>query len=810
MIVRTLKLHPFGGLVDTEVSFEDGLNVVLGPNEAGKSTLVRALSSALFTPSKLGKRMFKERVARFLPISGGDTVRVSLGFEANGGAYHLDKSWGKSPASRLVLPDGGILTDPEAVRTQIAGLLAANEAAYDHVLISYQSAAGTALDAVTPEAEPLQDLNAILRKAVYETDGVSVDRLGKVIQERYDGYFSRWDKELKRPEGNRGVENPWLKSVGTILAAYYEKEDLKRRLKAVVDYETTLDSLNAKILEATTETADAKTFLDENRAVVEDAQKRAVIEVRQKALGDEVKRLKELSQVWPMTVQDVKNKNEALSGMQQRLTVLQKELEHAKAYEAQVNKLNVFKRAKQKKADLEENREFLKKMTVVRKEDCDALEALDKTISKIKTSKKAGKLKLVFTPEKAVRLTVSRDFEEQTDHELSPGQTFDAEAGGALTIRHEDWTLDVQSGERDLKALQDRLVAAERDFENLLQRLGVKDLPEAKAAYEAFRAQRSKTDALQAQFAEILGRERYEDLEALAATEVMQRPPRPIADIARELGESESVVKGTQKDLNALAEKIAGWEKEYRSADALYDLLLDKNMALKEEEKGLEGLRSLPESVTSAEAFIRDFKQKESSYQGLKEQLNGLLMERAKLEGGAPEETREEIEVQWKEAERRFDQREREGDAIVEIREAFYRTKEELDARTLDPWLDELEKVVAPLSARRYRTIALTGEDAGSAKREDGLDIPFESLSMGTRAGLGLALRLSMARYFLQDAKGFIVLDDPLVDMDADRQKAASEVVRRFASEKQVILFTCHPHHAELLGGNTIDLSLTK
>ena len=810
MIVRTLKLHPFGGLVDTEVSFEDGLNVVLGPNEAGKSTLVRALSSALFTPSKLGKRMFKERVARFLPISGGDTVNVSLAFEANGGAYHLDKSWGKSPASRLTLPDGGILTDPEAVRTQVAGLLVANEAAYDHVLISYQSAAGTALDAVSPEAEPLQDLNAILRKAVFETDGVSVDRLGKAVQERYEVYFSRWNRELNGPEGNRGVENPWVKSVGTILAAYYEKEGLKRRLKAAVEYETTLDALNAKILEATEKTAAAKTFLDENRSVVEDAQKRAVIEVRQKALGDEVKRLKELSQVWPMAIQDEKNKQEALSGMQQRLTVLQNELEHAKAYEAELNKLNVFKRAKQKKAELEENRDLLKKMTVVQKEDCDTLETLDKTISKLKTSKKAGKLKLSFKPEKAVRLTISRDFEAKTDHELAPGQTFDAEAGGALTIRHEDWTLDVQSGERDLKALQSKLVAVEGDFRDLLQRLGVKDLPETKAAYEAYRTQRSKTDALQAQFAEILGPERYEDLEALAATEIMQRPPRPIADIARELGESESTSKGTQKDLDALVKKIAAWEKEYQSADALYDLLLDKNMALKEEEKGLEGLRPLPDSVPSADAFIRDFKQKEVFYNELKEALNELHVKRAELEGGAPDETREEIEVQWKEAERRFDQREREGDAIVEIREAFTRTKEELDARTLDPWLDELKKVVAPLSAKRYRTIAPTGKEGGYAKREDGLDIPFESLSMGTRAGLGLALRLSMARYFLQDAKGFIVLDDPLVDMDADRQKAASEVIRGFASEKQVILFTCHPHHAELLGGNTIDLSLTK
>ena len=43
MIIRDLRLRPFAGLADVKVSFEEGLNVILGPNEAGKTTLVNAL-----------------------------------------------------------------------------------------------------------------------------------------------------------------------------------------------------------------------------------------------------------------------------------------------------------------------------------------------------------------------------------------------------------------------------------------------------------------------------------------------------------------------------------------------------------------------------------------------------------------------------------------------------------------------------------------------------------------------------------------------------------------------------------------------
>ncbi len=64
MILRRLHLHPFAGAADREVILGPGLNVVLGPNEAGKSTLRRALRQVLFVPTKLGKRESEARSRR--------------------------------------------------------------------------------------------------------------------------------------------------------------------------------------------------------------------------------------------------------------------------------------------------------------------------------------------------------------------------------------------------------------------------------------------------------------------------------------------------------------------------------------------------------------------------------------------------------------------------------------------------------------------------------------------------------------------------------------------------------------------------
>ena len=76
----------------------------------------------------------------------------------------------------------------------------------------------------------------------------------------------------------------------------------------------------------------------------------------------------------------------------------------------------------------------------------------------------------------------------------------------------------------------------------------------------------------------------------------------------------------------------------------------------------------------------------------------------------------------------------------------------------------------------------------------------------GPRDTLGLALRVTITKMFLGDRENFIIMDDSLVDLDPDRQSRAAEVIKEFAKHKQIILLTCHPSHAHILGGHQIHL----
>ena len=91
----------------------DGLNVVVGPNEMGKSTLLEALRAALF----------EKYSSRAQPITALQNDRnqaapvVELAFELDDGLYRITKRFIKKPYARLSCPDGRTLEGDAAEDT---------------------------------------------------------------------------------------------------------------------------------------------------------------------------------------------------------------------------------------------------------------------------------------------------------------------------------------------------------------------------------------------------------------------------------------------------------------------------------------------------------------------------------------------------------------------------------------------------------------------------------------------------------------------------------------------------------------------
>ncbi len=82
----------------------------------------------------------------------------------------------------------------------------------------------------------------------------------------------------------------------------------------------------------------------------------------------------------------------------------------------------------------------------------------------------------------------------------------------------------------------------------------------------------------------------------------------------------------------------------------------------------------------------------------------------------------------------------------------------------------------------------------------DGSRVGTADLSRGTAEQLYLCLRLALAGDHADRGSPLpLLMDDVLVNADPDRVAGLAAAIREFASGGQVLLFTCHPHTAELL-----------
>lgn len=123
--------------------------------------------------------------------------------------------------------------------------------------------------------------------------------------------------------------------------------------------------------------------------------------------------------------------------------------------------------------------------------------------------------------------------------------------------------------------------------------------------------------------------------------------------------------------------------------------------------------------------------------------------------------------------------------------------------------LREASSYLVELTRGRYKRVwTPLGEHVLRVEAADGSMLPVESLSRGTREQLFLSLRLALASSYARRGIDLpLVLDDLLVNFDADRAKAAATVLRDFAaSGHQLLVLTCHEHLSKLFRTLKVDV----
>lgn len=138
--MRLLDLHidGFGKFHDCSVSFEDGLNIIYGKNEAGKSTLHTFIRCMLFGLERgRGRASKNDLYSRYEPWQNRAIYGGKLRLEKGGKTYRIERNFQKDQKS-LVIVDETAGKEIEPTKSFMDYLLdGLTETAYNNTISIY-------------------------------------------------------------------------------------------------------------------------------------------------------------------------------------------------------------------------------------------------------------------------------------------------------------------------------------------------------------------------------------------------------------------------------------------------------------------------------------------------------------------------------------------------------------------------------------------------------------------------------------------------------------------------------------------------
>ena len=806
MRLLDIRLCPFAGLTDKRIVFGPRLTVVRGDNEAGKSTVFRALASVLFARTDLTPARLRDFTRPILPIGGGDTVAVEICFEHEGGKYQLRRQWGGAgSAARLTLPDGSIISQETTVVERLKSMLGATEGTYRSVLLTYQSELGHTLKTLSDDGETTRALGDLLTSAVQETDGVSIEGFKAKLQAECEEYYSHWDSARGGPESGRGIQNPWRKSVGRVLKAWYEKETCRQAWTQAKETEDRVDELNARLAAANAECGALQAYIKTHGAAAESVSKRQTITAQEELLAEQFRKLKQANMEWPQLEQaigDLDQRRQTLETLRERLT---READAARLADAQRHIREQFTRVEGRQKQLSDARTAFGAIPVLDADTMKTIAGLAARGRELQARLAGGHLKARLTVSQPLTVALQCGAGALSTEQVQPGHPRDLAADGTFRIEHDQWTLEVEAGTGDFPGIAREFEESSAALTELLKTHGAVDEDEARRLHTDYERARQAVVAAEKNLSDELAGKTFDELEASAAASRDAGAARPLADVTADQARNIMELENLHKDLVAKNGRIEALKSTYGDQDSLLDAVGELKIRQKNLAKQRDALPPLPPGVTDAAAFVAE-------YQNKVDDLKRLLSEKSSLEIDIAgirllDNSAEELEALYREADETFNATLRKAAVITRIQKAVEEVED--DAASTDPYAGlkaDVERYVAQMTDNRYERIQATGALPSGFIRQDGELIGAELLSTGTKDVLGLALRLAMSRHFLGEQKGFLVMDDPLVDMDLRRQAAAAAALAEHSRTMQVVVFTCHPAHADLLGGTAVEL----
>jgi exonuclease SbcC len=396
--------------------------------------------------------------------------------------------------------------------------------------------------------------------------------------------------------------------------------------------------------------------------------------------------------------------------------------------------------------------------------------------------------------------------EKEETLSLEQGEKIEKTFQGKLILGHEDWKMEVQAGEGEIDNFISEKERKNIEIEDKFEKLGVDTFEKAQSINGEYERLKNEVVYAKRNFTEKLGEETYAELEEKHKQLGKEKKVHPLEKISAEKVRLELELENLKKKKKEVKEQIRGWEERYGSHDKMISMLGSKQYRQDKLKEKLKDIAKLPDGFDDYKSFYDYVDRLNDNDRELQEEISILREQKIITENQKPDQSSEELSIQLGESELNFKRILIDGKAVAHIKERANDLLGKMDIKTYEGFQKKFVKYFIHMSGKSFSGVKMEQDLPEKLIKGDGSELTYNLLSFGTKDTFSLALRLTMAEYFLRDKSGFLILDDPLVDMDSGRQALAAEQINEFAKTKQVIFLTCHPQTVEMLSGKCIEM----
>lgn len=785
MRIKKYACEQYAGTTNRDITFQDGINVVLGKNESGKSTMVSGIYDVLTKSTKLDARKDKEFLSGRFPANGANVVDGTVEFETAYGNVKVKKEWDKKNPVRhttLVCPDGMKLTG-ETAEGKLAELIRFGPSVYGNVVFGRQNNEQeimdwfySFLDTADTGAE-LEDVRKMVSGAVSAAGGVSEELFRSRLVEKINALSGHWDMELSQPEGKRGISRPWKTNVGQILEAYYKKEQKAQEVSSARELLSIQKEVQEDLAKAKESKASLENKMEELTGMQAAMESFFLLKEREHTVKESLEEKKHVFDAWPQKEEQSQEiyrlMSESFSKEQQeRKNSLLSELEKISEAEKEIRELETrMNEIPDIEADFESYRDHSRSLP--------SKEALLESRLSVKFHINGNGRVRFDTHEKKACMAGDGETEARGFAKLSFGD------GSYILV--EPAGLDTEALESEVSGIRETLLGIRTRYgvgeEEAMGRLG--------ELYKEFQGCRTTISGKKL-FLESFGKT------ADGIREELGKIPEELPDVREGFEEAVKEIcrEYTVNTLEAAYAVVMAQLDAYRK---VYNTREDLENSIRLEEAELEEI-----SVKTSSAGISMTKEEyDWEVKRTKMQLDELRQKLEKMVSGAGAMDAKCADLDIDQLEQEESTLGKELEDLVTLCRNYQKILADFD-RLKENSASKFDQFFSVFN--RYLSIATDGNvsvDERGVSVKSGR-IHGDLLSKGTRQSVLLAFRLAVLWFYFQDEPGLVVLDDTLLDLDETRRIGAAGLIQEFARKNQVIFLTCDPAMAGLLGGNLI------